>query len=800
MKTDYQMSSEDVRDMALALAKADTEKDVVTILSEKGLWDNDAAWKELGHEKNIQSATIVHGQQNNPVNALVEKLINSVDAVIMREHLIKNITPKSMKEAQEKLFNIPDGNLYKMPSRNEWAKDNICLVATGSKGDSPSYAIIDQGMGQPPSEFSSSFLNLAKSSKAPIPFVQGKFGAGGTGALRFCSKNHRLQLIISKRCPDIKGAYQDTRWGLTVMRKQKGQNGIAAYAYLTNPHDSTILSFNADNLSLLPQNDKNSAYGRELGHGTFIKLYEYQVDSRFSSGLVNLRMRNRLEMLIPEIALPVRMYERREGKTGSHTPEATLAGLTNKLLDDPKEYLQEVEGKIFHKDEFRIGTEKIGYQFLILKEKKKKDGKKIPNDPDGIIFTLNGQTHSAKKRFFFKRQSIKFGFLSDHLLVLVDFSHLKDNLDEVLTVGREETPDSVFMKSVEKKLEHVIATNKWLNTAERMLKHKHFSEKPQEDGKIFENFFKSYPNLFNIKGLGKKIPYPINPKPKPFIGMDYPTKFKPVPEQDFSYKNPKEFAKNEEEVVIKYNTDVYDDYFSDGNGEWHIYLDDKEASDAYLENPYKGRTKLHIPMSSNMKVGIICKVTLVVTRPAALEPIRSDAFFKIVEQKSSHEGEKPKPDDKPKPKKTALPKYKKVKREDWATYDMDEFSALKIVSSTGDYLYFVNMDNIHLTKQIDEKASSEKNSPKTKFEGQFAYGMVILGMAILERENSKKQEPDKNKYQQNRRLPRMSLENKVAEFTSAVAPAILPIINYFGQLDEKIFKNLAEMAEEDDEE
>ena len=796
MKTDYQMSSEDVRDMALALAKADKEDEVVTILSDKGLWDNDAAWKELGHEKNIQSATIVHGQQNNSVNALVEKLVNSVDAVIMRERLIKNITPKSMKEAQEKLFNIPDGNLYEMPSRNEWAKENICLVATGSRGDLPSYAIIDQGMGQPPSQFSNSFLNLAKSNKAPLDFVQGKFGAGGTGALRFCSKNHRLQLIISKRCPDIKEANQDTRWGLTVMRKQKGQDGLAAYAYLTNPHDSTILSFNADNLAILPQDGKSSAYGKELRHGTFIKLYEYEVDSKFSTGILTIRMRNRLEMRIPDIALPIRMYERREWLAGGSHSEATLAGLTNKLLDDPEKYLQEVEGKIFHKDEFRIGTEKIGYQFLILKEKKNKDGKKTPNDPDGIIFTLNGQAHSTKKRSFFRRKSIGFGFLSDHLLVLVDFSHLKDNLDEVLTVGREDTPDSVFMKSVEKKLENVIATNKWLKTAEIICRGKHFSKKPQEDGKIFENFFKSYPNLFKLKGLGKGIPNLNNINNKPFMGMDYPTKFKPVPEQDFSYQNPKEFAKNEEEVVIKYKTDVYDEYFSSGDGDWNIYLDDKKIDDAYLDEPYKGRTELHIPISSNMKVRNY-RVTLEVTRPAPHEPIRSEAFFKIVEQKSSHKGVKTKRDnDKANKNKTALPKYKKVKREDWEKNGMDEFSALKVVSSMGEHNYFVNVDNIHLIEQIDERASSEKNSPKTKFEGQFAYGMVILGMAILERENNKKQEPDKNKYKQ----PKMSVEEKVAEFTSAVAPAILPIINYFGQLDEKIFKSLAEMAEEDDEE
>ena len=44
---------------------------------------------------------------------------------------------------------------------------------------------------------------LTKNNKIKIQFVQGKFGMGGSGALRFCSPEFNLQLLISKRDPGI---------------------------------------------------------------------------------------------------------------------------------------------------------------------------------------------------------------------------------------------------------------------------------------------------------------------------------------------------------------------------------------------------------------------------------------------------------------------------------------------------------------------------------------------------------------------------------------------------------------------
>lgn len=196
----------ELKNLCLKLAKADTENEVVNILREAGYWDNSDAWRHYGDNEN--NFAVIGNQQSAPDAALVEKIINSVDATLMRECLRKNINPESpqapgsLKNAQEDFFDIKNGILANVSpgKRRELAK-NIIVTATGEKSN-PSYSIIDKGEGQTPNKMPSTFLSLTKSNKLRIPFVQGKFNMGGTGALQFCGKQN-LQLIISRRDPCI---------------------------------------------------------------------------------------------------------------------------------------------------------------------------------------------------------------------------------------------------------------------------------------------------------------------------------------------------------------------------------------------------------------------------------------------------------------------------------------------------------------------------------------------------------------------------------------------------------------------
>lgn len=86
------MDERAARHLCLALIKADTEDEVIRLLKEAGYWDQPGAWRFYGdRETNFNT---IGNQQSRPDAALVEKLINSVDARLMSECLLRGIDPE----------------------------------------------------------------------------------------------------------------------------------------------------------------------------------------------------------------------------------------------------------------------------------------------------------------------------------------------------------------------------------------------------------------------------------------------------------------------------------------------------------------------------------------------------------------------------------------------------------------------------------------------------------------------------------------------------------------------------------
>ena len=188
------------KELCIKLAKTDSENEVVDLLRNEKYWDDHTAWKNYGDNENNFST--IGNQQSRPETAIVEKLINSVDAILMSECMGKGINPESpqapenIAEALNEFFEIYAGKLTNidLKQRNDLA-NKISFIATGQKSK-PSYTIVDIGEGQTPNEMPHTLLSLGKSNKLRIPFVQGKFNMGGTGVLQFCGKQN-LQLVIS---------------------------------------------------------------------------------------------------------------------------------------------------------------------------------------------------------------------------------------------------------------------------------------------------------------------------------------------------------------------------------------------------------------------------------------------------------------------------------------------------------------------------------------------------------------------------------------------------------------------------
>jgi hypothetical protein len=77
-----------------------------------------------------------------------------------------------------------------------------------------------------------------------------------------------------------------------------------------------------------------------------------------------------------------------------------------------------------------------------------------------------------------------------------------------------------------------------------------------------------------------------------------------------------------------------------------------------------------------------------------------------------------------------MPNITPVRRESWAEYGFNEYSAMRIRSGEDDTLdFFVNMDNLHLT---NEKAKRRDRDPKL-LDYWFKYGLFLLALGIIYR-------------------------------------------------------------------
>ena len=132
----------------------------------------------------------------------------------------------------------------------------------------------------------------------------------------------------------------------------------------------------------------NDAYHRDITWGTAIKLYGYDMSAGASNILRKNGLLNRLEALLPEIALPVRIHECRTfGGTKEKSYETNLAGLVVRLLGG--------KGDNIECDPWDIPLSVHGLNFIAKMFVFKRNKAKTYLRNQGVIFTINGQTHGT---------------------------------------------------------------------------------------------------------------------------------------------------------------------------------------------------------------------------------------------------------------------------------------------------------------------------------------------------------------------------------------------------------------------
>jgi len=783
------MKNDEIKSFALSLAKADEESEVVNLLRKFKFWDDDSVWREYG-DNPINYSTIGN-QQSSPDNALVEKLVNSVDAVLMKECLIRGIKPDSKQapqnigDAQKQFFGIYNGKLSSIDEKQRTSlAENILLVASGNKTN-PSFAIIDKGEGQTPKRIPETLLSLTKDNKIKIPFVQGKFGMGGSGVLRFYSSEHKLQLLISKRNAKIDDR-DETKdlWGVTVIRREDPKEGMRSSHYTYLAPNRQILSFTANSLPLLPA-AYPEVFGDSLESGTYIKLYEYEIGPGLRS-FIGFDLYYRLALLMPDVALPIRMLERRSYK--AHTHDKTLAGLSVRLDEDKSENL-EPEFQTPSTGEMTVEGQKFDYSIYVFKKGKKENYAKS----EGVVFSINGQTHGFLPKTFFDRKAVGMSYLSDSILITIDCSKIsRKKQEELFMPSRDRLADTSFRFSIEKELEDIIKNHNGLRNLQNRRRKEVIEDRLQDSkplAEILENIIKKSPTLSSLFLRGVRIKNPFNmegaTKQEEFKGKEFPTYFKLV--KNYTKEDPKICHINHK-FRIQYETDAENNYFNRDKdpGELVLKINTEPTMD-YSLNLWNGLATLTISLAEGSKIGDNLCFNAQVSDINRVEPFFSQFCIRVGEEQETNgtNGHRKNPpsdkpgDDRQKESYLDVPNVIEIRKEDWDKSDYKEFkfnelSALKVRSGGegNGYDFFINMDNAYLKTEMK---GDTKTDPAI-LEARYKFGMVLLGISILDFEENRQKM--KKAKESNDNGP--SVYEQISLLTDAISPTLLPMIASLG--------------------
>jgi hypothetical protein len=423
--------------ICLQLLAAESEHAVEDIVRSVPEMREPRSWRPLdGRETNFN---ITGNQASDGGKALTELMTNMVDAVLLKHAYLKNIAPKSavapptMYEAVDLLIKkMRGGKLVNLGSNDPWLKDfaqkNLVIGITGAKSKAeglPCYTFVDNGEGQRPDDFERTFLSLSDGNKKSIRFVQGKFNMGSSGVLRYCGRQW-YKLIVSRRYDG------KSEWGWTLMRRRPGnRNEMPIAEYFVMP-GFRIPRFQASELFPLQTADARRYDRVHLETGTIVKLYDYQVGSKFLSfkGARDALNENLVETILPFRLLDLRQKPdaKRGGDRALGVDPRPFYGMEFLLLNSHREEGLEDEEDAAGENKVFVGKftdphlGEVSISAIHLKRELPGWLKPV-NTNNRVFHAVNGQVQFKQTRGYLS-QTCGFPALKDRVVVIVDASGL----------------------------------------------------------------------------------------------------------------------------------------------------------------------------------------------------------------------------------------------------------------------------------------------------------------------------------------------------------------------------------------
>lgn len=451
------MNHMDKKSLFYALYQASTESDVSDVLKNSGLDTSLGYWRPYGGNQNNYG--VVENQQSSPIAALVEKITNGIDAILMRaciEHGIRpdsKEAPKSIEDAVEKFF--PAHKNWDLHEYRRRQAERLQIIADGPKKET-SLIIYDDGEGQSPEDFEKTFLSLLRGNKNDVHFVHGKYNMGGAGAVIFCGKR-RYQLICSRRFDN------DGLLGFTLIRQhpftlsEQEKYKETWYEYLVI--DGKVPSFGVSGEIDL------GLCNRRFHTGTIIKLYSYSLPTGVS--LISRDLNLNLNEYLFYPALPVLTVEKQERYPKDRNLERPLYGLKRRLEEssvsgDDSQYIEDHFTEEIN--DSQIGSYKVTcYVFRTragdrtAKETQQTIQREFFKSRMAVLFSMNGQVHGHYTSEFITR-SLKLALLKNHLLIHVDCTNIRREFrKEIFMASRDRLKDSAESRLLRKKLAEILS-------------------------------------------------------------------------------------------------------------------------------------------------------------------------------------------------------------------------------------------------------------------------------------------------------------------------------------------------------
>ena len=846
------MKKEDNKRLCDALLKAEDEVAVIKLLQDFGSWDRPELWRHYGDVENNWGQS--GNQQSLAEAALAEKIVNSVDARLIDECMMRGIDPKSSDAPRSVIDAVADffddnkgGRLMTGDVIKEWGDEKIRAIAeqttlctTGERPSQLNITIADSGEGQTAQRMPDTILSLSKSNKMYIPFVQGQFNQGGTGALRFCG-TYNLQLVVSRRNPALLSENpvpEDYEWCFTVVRRERPEKGRknSIYTYLapvgvgsqSKEREGSVLSFVADTFGIFPNDD--GPYERQANYGTAIKMYDYNFMGERSNILRGKSLLSRLNLLLPEVALPVRFYEYRKNQEGAYldigSRRTTAMGLLRRISDSanvekgfPISIPLQPDGEklIAHIYAFvSVGSSRDGEEGRQNRKVKKLGGARSYRKNEGVLFLRNGQTQGSWPKDFFRRNNVEMKPLADDLLVFIDCNEMSDFVREDLFMpSRDRLAENTFKTTLVKALEDTVRECTQLKDLRNKRQDERMQARIEEErplAEVLETLIQGSPNLAILLQKGQRISAPFNTQPTradedvKFDGKYYPSIFK---YKGIEYgKLVKLRRPISHRIRLTFETNAENKYFTRSieRGSFDLIWTDSSGNERIASitgpNLKNGIATVMMNLPDEAEVGKDIKYLAKVkdTRQSFEIPIDITPDAEAHRKGGGSGGRKYPPgkrkgNEREKPMEMALPNIKRIYRDDWDHVGFDEFTSMKVEAigqagpddNTEIYEFMVNMDNTPLKNESKLKRLTEEQH-RLLCE-QFLYSNVLIGLSLLleDKKTNNNGSPDSDASIE-------TIEDRIAWVCKAMAPflpsmvslgsAELEIDNHFEGLEE----------------